>query len=442
METKANEKIFIGGGKSEVLLDEATNVISVAGVNVVTSQPGVGDILCRDESGGYRFIQLDTFQAGTFPSAWETLGVVVWRRGNQVKVVSKHHGQRKWMDVYPYVVTGYELDGTEHTAQLRLHGRPSTETFYEFTYTAGTVDEFVTALQQFLSENGETDWSAYKDDKERVILQYDNYTLDEYYTSSLTFARNLTLTEKVTLDSPPQPNFFRKCGNRGNGVWNAEKAKEFFRADNSNTHYNPSEEVSSVPAYPVCWPAFAGTSQYRDGDKCLWLRQQYCADPAHPKIEEWEAYIDDITLRIPYMLGGAAPKWRDGAALSAKLRGKTYRATDGAQKLLYPAVEYCSQFMDGKGHLPSVTEFIKCFSEVTYGLKGVSRDRADAINRSLYAIGGTAISCSDVHWTSCSAYGYGPWSFNSYGVIGAYYFSNGNIHCLPLADITLQSGAD
>ena len=101
METKANEKIFIGGGKSEVLLDEATNVICVAGVNVVTSQPGVGDILCRDESGGYRFIRLDTFQAGTFPSAWETLGVVVWRRGNQVKVVSKHNEQRKWMDVYP-----------------------------------------------------------------------------------------------------------------------------------------------------------------------------------------------------------------------------------------------------------------------------------------------------------------------------------------------------
>ena len=440
METKANEKIFIGGGKSEVLLDEATNVISVDGVNVVTSQPGVGDILCRDESGGYRFIRLDTFQAGTYPAAWETLGVVVWRRGNQVKVVSKHCEAAKWMDVYPYIVTGYELDGAEHSAQLRLHGRPSTSTYYEFKYAASTVDEFLAALQQFLSENGETDWSAYKDEQERVVLQYDNYTLNEYYTSSLTAAIDLTLKEKVTLDSPQQPDFFRMCGNRGFGVWSAKKAKEYFKADNANTHYNPSTDVESVPAYPICWPAFAGTSQHQS-DHCLWLRQQYCKDPAHPTEAEWEAYIDDLRIRIPYMLGGQAPKWRDGAALTAHLKGRTYRAADGTTKPLYPAAEYCSQAFDGKGYMPSVTEFAECFGEVTYGLKGVTRDKADAINRSLYAIGGSAISCASVYWASCSAFTYGPWTFNSYGIIGAYYFSNGNIYGVPFALLELPAGA-
>lgn len=440
METKANEKIFIGGGKSEVLLDEATNVISVDGVNVVTSQPGVGDILCRDESGGYRYIQLDTFQAGTFPSAWETLGVVVWRKGNQVKVVSKHIEKRKWMDVYPYVVTGYQLDGTEHTAQLRLHGRPSTETFYEFKYTATIVDEFVTALRQFLTENGETDWSAYKDEQNRAVLQYDNFTSYEYYSSSVTCSSGLTLTGKVSLDNSKQPNFWRKCGNMGFGIWHAERAKVYFRDDNKITSYNPDNDIRSVPSLPVCWPAFAGTSQYRDGDHCLWLRQQYCKDPSHPTEEEWEAYIDDITLRIPYMLGGAAPKWRDGAVLSAKFRGKTYRATDGTQKPLYPAVEYCSQFLDGKGYLPSIVELVECFGNVTYGLTGVTRDKADPINRSLYAIGGSTIRC-DSYYRSSGYYSNNTWCVFAYGSINLDYLYT-TLYNIPFALLELPAGVD
>lgn len=438
MDTRS--KIFIGGGKSEVLLDEATNSISVAGVNVVTSQPGVGDILCRDESGGYRFIRLDTFHAGTFPSAWETLGVVAWRKGNQVKVVSKHNEQRKWMDVYPYVVTGYELDGTEHTAQLRLHGRPSTETFYEFTYTAGTVDELVSVLQQFLSENGETDWSAYKDEQGRVILQYDNFTSGEYYTAAITYASGLTLTGLIGIDCPKQPAFKIRFGITSSGAWHSDRMREFFVQDNENNTYNPDKDISSFPAMPVCWPAFAGTSKY-NSDHCLWLRERYCKDPEHPKVEEWEAYIDDITLRIPYMLGGAAPKWRDGAPLSANLKGKTYTATDGTTKPLYPAVEYCSQFLDGKGYLPSIVELAECFGKVTYGLTGVTRDKADPINRSLYAIGGSLIGCNSLWWTSGAASGRTGWHASNLGYIAAsdLYYS---WRCAPFALLELPAGAD
>ena len=406
----------------------------------MTSQPGVGDILCRDESGGYRFIQLDTFQAGTFRSAWETLGVVVWRKGNQVKVVSKHNETRKWMDVYPYVVTGYQLDGTEHTAQLRLHGRPSTETFYEFKYTTSTVDEFVTALQQFLSENGETDWSAYKDDKERVILQYDNYVSREYGSPSITWSTDLTLEGLVTIDCQQAPNSFRKCGNIGFCIWNAEKAKSALKEDLSQTEFNPGTDLNSVPSNPICWPAFAGTSQYQS-DHCLWLRQQYCKDPAHPKVEEWEAYIDDLRPRIPYMLGGAAPKWRDGAALSAKLKGKTYRATDGTQKPLYPAVEFCSTFLDGKGYLPSIIELAECFGNINYGLPGMSGNKLDPVNRSLYTIGGSQVSTSAYHSSSERGYLSSIHCINSRGAA-----SNSGMQdktrIVPFALLELPAGVD
>ena len=397
---------------------------------MVTKSPKIGDIVCYDENRKVKFIALDTFHAGTFPAAWETVGVVVLRKGNKVTICSKNNEAKKFMEVYPYIVSGYTLDGVEHTAQLRLHGKPGTDTWYEFKYTASTDSEFVTQLKQFLTDNGETDWSAYMDAQYRVILQYDNYTSGEYLTTTLTYVSGLTLTGQVTVDCPQQPDFWRKCGNRGNGVWHAERAKVYFRNDLSTPAYNPATDVNSVPEYPICWPAFAGTSQYQS-DHCLWLRQQYCKDPAHPTEAEWEAYIDDITHRIPYMLAGNAPKWRDGALLSEPLKGITYRATDGTQKPLYPAVEYCSQFFDGKGYLPSMAEQIECFGNVTYGLTGVTRDKADPINRSLYAIGGSAIGCASGWWSSGRGYTGSNWCAVSLGNIDTGHFCLSR-HCVPL----------
>ena len=427
--------------ESTVALIENVNEIAIDGVNVVTSQPKVGDIVCHDENRQIRFIALDTYQGGVFPAAWETVGVVVLRKGNQVKIASKNNESKRFMEVYPYVVTGYGLDGMEHTVQLRLHGKPTTSTYYDFTYTASDVDGFVTALQQFLSDNGETEWSAYKDEDGSVILQYDDYNSAEYYSSAITYASGLTLTAKVTIDYPEQcPIWQRKCGNRGNAVWNIERAKMYFRADISSVAYNPTSDVSSIPSYPVCWPAFAGTSQYQD-DHCLWLRQQYCKDPAHPTETEWEAYIEDLTAVNPYMVGGTSPKWRDGKALSDMVKDVTYRAADGTRKMLYPGIVYCSQFMDGEGYLPSFAELEEAFRNITYGLAGVERDEADEINRSLYAIGGSAVQNTVSWWVSGRHSTYTAWNAYGTGCTDGYGFYRSQ-RCIPFTLLELPSGND
>ena len=428
--------------ESTVALIENINETVIDGVNAVVDQPGVGDIVCRDENRKIKFIALDTFHAGVFPAAWETLGVVALRRGNELMIVAKENASQKWMDVYPYVVTGYELDGTEHTAQLRLHGRPTTSTYYEFKYTASTVDEFVTALQQFLATNGETDWSAYKDTDGRVILQYDNYTTSEYYTASLTQATGLTLTGKITLDVPEAaPSFLRECGTRGNGVWNAARAKVYFRTDNTSSAFNPTSPISSIPSYPICWPGFAGISEHRDGDMCLWLRQQYCKDPAHPAEAEWEAYMDDICLKVPAMTGGAGIKWRDGKAVTDSLKDITYLAADGTRKPLYPAARYCSQFFGGEGFLPSAPQFYELMKDATYGLSGVTRDKADPVNRSLYAIGGSALGVTSAWWLCLRVSAASACCANPAGNVdysGPFY----GPRCAPLSLLTLPEAAD
>ena len=429
--------------ESLVSLIDDTNVIRVDGVNVLTCQPKKGDILCHDAEGNSRFIALDTFNADTFPEDWETVGVVALRRGNELMVVAKENAVQKWMDVYPYVVTGYELDGEEHTAQLRLHGRPTTTTYYEFAYTASTVDEFVTALQQFLSTSGETDWSAYKDTDGRVILQYDNYTTTEHYTANLTQATGLTLTAKITLDVPEAaPNFLRECGTRGYGVWNAARAKVYFKPDSTNSSFNPTSPVSSVPTYPICWPGFAGISEHRDGDMCLWLRQQYCADPEHPTEAEWEAYMDDICLKVPAMTGGAGIRWRDGRAVTDSVKDITYLAADGTRKPLYPAAYYCSQFFGGEGFLPSASQLYELMKDATYGLSGVTRNKADPVNRSLYAIGGSALGITSTSWLclrNSAAYAY---CASGAGYADGSLFFYGGQRCAPLSLLTLPEAAD
>ena len=181
IKTYANRAAYDAAKKSKIestiSLIESTNEVKSEGVNVVTDNPGVGDILCYDENRKYKFIQLDTFQAGTFPAAWETLGVVVLRKGNTVTVCDKDMSTEKAFAVFSYIVTGQVLDGAEHTAQLKLHGSEA----FDFKYTASTDEEFVEALKSFLTEHNFTDWSAYLMDG-NVILQYDNYTSTENST--------------------------------------------------------------------------------------------------------------------------------------------------------------------------------------------------------------------------------------------------------------------
>ena len=398
---------------------------------MVTDQPKVGDIVCYDESRKIKFIALDTFHAGTFPGAWETVGVVVLRKGNKVTICSKYNESKKFMEVYPYIVTGYTLDGTEHSATLKLHGSETKE----FKYTANTDSEFLSDLKNFLTTNGFGDWSTYIM-AGKVYLQYDNYTDLEYPNASVTQATGLILSSIFEGTYEVGSYFMMKCGVVGNGVWNAGRAKEYFANDNSNTAYNPATDISSIPIRPVCWPAFAGTSEYQS-DHCLWLRQRYCKDPNHPKKEEWESYIEDLTHKIPCMTGGHAPKWRDGMVLSGKARDVEYQATDGSRKKLFTGIAYCSEFMDGDGYLPSLEEFLEAFGGVTYGLSGVTWNNADPINRSLYAIGGIGVGVTSGFWTSSGMGRASNWYPSFYGTVDGYGLLCGQNRCIPFARLTL-----
>ena len=414
--------------ESTVGLLENTGKVVLNGVNVITDQPKVGDIACYDENRKIVFIQCDTYQGGTFPSAWETVGVVVIRKGNKVTVLSKANKNLKIMEVLPYVVSGYQLDGTEHTVTVNFYGTEAKE----FKYTASTDSEFVSQLKQFLTTNGETNWSAYIMDG-KVILHQDNYASP--YLKQTT-ASGLTLTTMLNVHLESEANPRRRCGSNGWAVYHAARLKEVYIKDLTGTA-NPTTDVTFMPDYPVCWPAFAGTSQYQE-DHCLWLRQQYCKDPAHPTVEEWEAYVDDMVLDIPTMVSTGGVEYRSGKEKTEQLKGIEYQATDGSRKKLFTGVVYCSEFMDGKGYFPSMAEQFEAFSTLTYGLAGVNTiDKADPINRSLHAIGGQTIYCFTARWMLSKTNSISIRNGGASGFIDGYP-TGMTFRCVPFADIDLS----
>ena len=198
-------------------------------------------------------------------------------------------------------------------------------------------------------------------------------------------------------DLPYTPSILRRCGDFNvSVVANPEAVCEDMIEDNSGAAFNPSSDITSIPAYPICWPAFAGTSQYQE-DHCLWLRQKYCKDPGNPKIEEWKEYVRSLQPADYSEMSGIAYGQRDWKGYFDKARDVTYRTSDGTSRKLYPLIDACSDFMDGKGYIPSIFQQLELRRMLTYGLPGISITDADAINRSLYAIGGNVISATG--WT-------------------------------------------
>ena len=181
----------------------------------------------------------------------------------------------------------------------------------------------------------------------------------------------------------------------------------------NNSRHNPSADMTRYGDYPICWPAFAGKSQYQS-DHCLWLRQRHCKDPENPTFEEWKSYIAGQKI-VAAMYNGTAPEWRRETAKESveELKDLTYTDADGETRPLFPAAREAALAFDGRGYIPSQLEISEAFGDVNYGIGGVAPEDYDPITRALLAVSGRAID------------------FQQYTIFGA--GNNGAVHerCVP-----------
>lgn len=397
--------------ESGVDLIESSNEVIVDGANVIVSNPKVGDILVLDESNKKRYIALDTYKAAVFPAAWTIVGVVAHRQGNKIIVVHKQNASKKWSEVFRWYLAGSTMtDGKSHTQNFTFNS-----VSVSVTWSASTLSAFATALNGAISGQdfgGHSLRAYYDDDEDKVFLIWDTYnTWKEPTMSGISFNRYIgTEIEAVS-------NIYGL-----NGVGSEYKGINFARykaavKNSSSSIFNPTTPITSLGTYPLSYASYSSNigayarNIYGEGE------------------DAYDAYLADYMVRYPSQRGALKESLRAGKTNTYSLVGKMYVASDGTEKSLYPAAEYCAAvgynadgLAVGSWYLPSMYEIIAIWSKLTYGLSGVTRATADAVNRSLNAIGGSAVSCAGYAWSSCRCHSRIAWRFNGTGCTGSNHF--------------------
>ena len=398
--------------------------------NIFIKTPNKGDIVVKDiTTKTPRYIVQSTYDGATLGTGYEVIGVVGNREGNKVLVVYKtNQANLKWCDRAYWLLTGWLADGIEHIFTLHYW---STETSFidvAINYTGSDINAVVASLNTKLSSISETNFITQRWVAEKVgntiELSCNNLDYRQLQSNSIT-------TSGVSIVGIPNvlsfANMCRKHGGKGGegALSSYYRALLYFRDDNTLANYNPTNVLANIKTtYPVCLPAYLGTSVNRDGDKCAILRSTYGEGESG-----WNKYMKAQMPVRPTDYGNMGENFGKemGIKLGVKLSGGS---------VAHPASAYAynletATISKGEFWLPTVEELSIILSDIQY--TSYSNDRnSDAINKGLLIIGGSSIS-NGTHWWSCCRYSsYYAWYAHGFGRFG-----NDNLYgafsCVPVS---------
>ena len=381
------------------------------GVNVVTTQPTVGDVVFLDDQNKIIYVKGGAWiQKANIPAAWTHVGYVYFRKGKQVGIIHKTGADQKYLDVSQFAWTDVVLDGAEHSKTIGLRfGIPDwdTTTSITFTYTATTLAEAAaactSAIEAKLTELGApaatiAEWWAYADKtNNRVVVQRDNCTNYKFYNCS-------GLTHITWGDMPENSN----AGFRASGLASDQRIMNDARgaAYYGTNGVTPSADVPLNASGTIVKKADFDSSPY-----CKLLRDTYGT---------YQEYIHcEYRLQYPQKLGVFSMP--GGKELTAKYGPMTAPTKAGGTKYKYPALYYGynkSFGVDGLDfgdwYLPGVAEGAMLMRDETIA------DLAPSISK----MGTTAINNSTHRWFAQRYNVIYAWIF--YGSHG--YLSNGYVY--------------
>ena len=384
--------------ESQVSMIETTREIIVDGVNVVTTQPTVGDVVFLDDQNEVIYVKGGAWiQKANIPAAWTHVGYVYFRKGKQVGIIHKTGADQKWLDVSQFAWTDVVLDGAEHEKTIGLRfGIPdwNTTTSITFTYTATTLAQAAAActaaIEAKLTELGApaatiAEWWAYADeDNNRVIVQRDACTNGSFYICSG--------LEHITWgDMPANDN----SGFRASGRTSDQRVMNDARGAvyHSTNGAEPTADVPLKAAGTIVKRTAFETSPY-----CKALRDAYGT---------YQNYIhEEYHVVYPQHLGVFSLP--DGVAMAEKYARMTAPTKAGGEKYKFPALYYGynkSFGVDGLDfgdwHLPGVQEGCYLMADATLA----------ALAPSISKMGTTTITNSTTRWFAQRYYVNSAWFF-------------------------------
>lgn len=378
------------------------------------SIPKRGDYCVKKiEDKSVHYIDIDSISsASDIDAGYELVGVVCGYINGEVLVVRNpvSHSDT-WCDILQYVLTGYTLDGTDQSGVLSIRDNESAtaNTDYTIPYNATTKEDLAAQLNNFFANNEafKTQGFYASIDDNKVIVHY-HFTFEKQ-PSYIAGKNGFTLTQNTMPDVVASKNFRRKNGVQIGEIVisNMERALAHFRNDSNSPIYNPNNVVTSIKYnYPICLPAYLGTSSYRDGDKCAFLRSVYGEGE-----EGWKRFMKSLLLVYPTDYGIINTT---GKELTKVLANKRYNDLDKVNEPMCKAAYYCYSMTsatidEGEFWLPGVQELSIILNDIKFGT--VSDRNANIVNKALYKVGWTSIKNTNEYWSACRYYNIGGWHY-------------------------------
>lgn len=413
-DTEAAYLAAVQDAESRVSLVGESNACKFDGRNVIVGidSATTGSIAYLDDNKALRFVATSTFNKDTFPASYEIVGVTaigVDHPDFRGEVGVMHHNliNNALLTRYTYKLSGYTLDGAEHTGVLSI--RSSLDNWganqdYTITYKADNIVALVSQLNAYFKANEPfiaQDWVAIADTNDDVLLNF-NYTSWQQ-TSNNTAKSGFTIAAKTAPQWVPVAGILKMNGERSNNaIMNMPRALAYFRKDTSVSSYNPTIDVSATNLkFPICLPGYLGTSKYQS-DHCAYLRGIYGEGE-----EGWLKFMQSFLPVFPQEYG----VFNDRTAGTAKqntyyLANLKFTGQDGVEKYASPAARFVvelgfehERLKHGEWVIPKMSQVFSVICQLQYPATS-DNNYADKINAALAAIGAPALSNGVNIWSS------------------------------------------
>ena len=346
------------------------------------------------------YIKADTLVTSELDkSEWEVQGVVSHREGKKVTIVGLNDsGGIAFCDRVWYYLSGYTLDGAEHTIVLAIPTKANWDRSVQktITYTASTVEEFISALNAAFEADTDftdQDWYADLTADGRVRVHYAFVVWQNY---NFTAKSGITKTNSMP-EFKQCTRLRRKSGQatQSGGICSWHRSLAYYRNDNGASTAQggrTAEQTSIKQEWPINLPTWLGTSTKNPGDFCKPLRGVYGEGE-----EGWLRFMRSCVSITDTDYG---IMMYDGRDMSKLLSSFTYTSRKVAEpKYMCPASGWCTSFSTsclqvGLWHLPAPKELVELVRDITQGT-----GTPDVLNRTIVAAGGKAISNGSSRWT-------------------------------------------
>ena len=416
-DTEAAYLAAVQDAESQVSLVGESNACKFDGRNVVVGidSATTGSIAYLDDKKAIHFVATSTFNKTTFPKSYEIFGIVAIGvdhpdfRG-EVAVMSHQFANAALSTRYFFKLSGYTLDGAEHTGVLSIRSASddwAVNQDYTITYKADNIIALVSQLNAYFKANEPfvaQDWVAIADTNGDVLLHFKYTTWQQALFD--TAKSGFSVVRATAPKWKPTSSMLRMNGQRsGEGtIINMPRALVYFRNDNVSPVYNPDTDVTTAKlAYPICLPGYLGKSKYQS-DHCAYLRGIYGEGE-----EGWLKFMRSFLPVLPSEYGifddSTYGTEKQNTYYLANLK---YVGQDGVEKYVSPAARLAAE--RGFGHeLLKRGEWVigkmsRIFSIVGQLRYPTTQDKfADKVNAALAAIGAPALGDNSIIW-SCSRF--------------------------------------